>query len=85
MSKNTELTNLYCSDNQLENLDVSKNTKLVVFDCSDNQLDTDSLNDLFGTLHSNYISITKNIYIGSNPGTNDCDRSIAEDKGWTVN
>ena len=37
-SKNTQLTVLFCSNNQLTALDVSKNTQLAVLDCSNNQL-----------------------------------------------
>ena len=37
----------------------------------------------FGTLN-NTMGISKSIYIGNNPGTNDCDLSIATEKGWTV-
>ena len=38
VSKNTALTELVCSSNQLTNLDVSKNTALTELDCSLNDL-----------------------------------------------
>ena len=84
VSKNTALTELYCWYNQLTALDVSKNTALANLSCFNNQLTATALNTLFGTLHGNTISGGKNIYIGGNSGTATCDRSIAENKGWTV-
>ena len=66
----------------LISLDVSKNTMLTNIQCNDNKFSTSVLNFLFETLHNN--PGNKTIYIGGNPGTNYCDRSIAEGKGWTV-
>jgi hypothetical protein len=44
-----------------------------------------ALNALFGTLHSNTIPFDiKEIFIGNNPGTDGCNRSIATNKGWMV-
>ena len=83
ISKNTALTELYCGGNQLKILNVSKNTALTRLNCNSNQLLTGSaLNALFETLHSN--TGEKIINIFDVPGANDCDRSIAERKGWTV-
>jgi len=65
-------------------LDVSNNTALRILECTSNQLTATALNTLFGTLHSNTIEGVKTIYIGNNPGTDTCDTSIAENKGWTV-
>jgi hypothetical protein len=88
VSKNTTLTHLYCSnyysDNKLTNLDVSKNTALIKLNCMSNQLDATALNALFRTLHNNTVSDSKIIYILDNIGAYDCDRSLAENKGWTV-
>ena len=85
VSKNTALTQLSVGD-QLTSLDVSKNTALTELSVPSNQLTAAALNALFGTLHSNTISgKTKTIYIRDNPGTADCDRSIAESKGWRFN
>jgi len=81
VSKNTKLKELYCEWNRLTTLDVSKNTALTHLDCNNNNL---ALNSLFGTLHSNNISGGKVIGIEGNLDYWDCDRSIAENKGWTV-
>jgi hypothetical protein len=76
----TALTDLYCSSNKLTALDVSKCTALTNLYCSGNQLTTSALNSLFNSLPivrgDSYISIY------DNPGSSDCDRSIAENKGW---
>jgi hypothetical protein len=80
VGKNTALKELYCRENQLTSLNVGKNTALTYLGCYGNQFSAKSLNALFKTLHSNGGSI----YIGDNPGTNDCDRSIATNKGWEV-
>ena len=63
-------------------LDLSKNTSLTILDCVYNKLTSSALNALFETLHSN--AGEKIISILGNPGDKDCDRSIAERKGWTV-
>jgi len=81
VSKNTALTSLTIYDNyQLTSLDVSKNTALTYLGVS-GKLTAAALNALFGTLHSN--PGEKRIDIIGNPGAADCDRSIAERKGWT--
>ena len=89
VSNNTKLTNLVCVENQLTNLDMSFNTVLTWLDCRANNLSTAALNALFRTLHNNdvvYIQTgKKNIHIGNNPGTSDCNQNIAEEKGWEVN
>jgi len=82
VSKNVNLTRLVCTNSNLTRLDLSNNTKLIRLNCSSNNLTAPVLNALFDTLHSN--SGTKTIDIRNNPGTDDCDRSIAEKKGWTV-
>ena len=99
VSNNTALVWLECQNNQLQSLDVSKNKALSILNCDNNQLSDVTLNALFGSLHDiNYLTYSdefiirtfginykKDIKIGNNPGTATCDRSIAEDKGWTVN
>ena len=82
ISSYTTLIHLYCDGNQLESLNASGCTALTVF-CTNNKLEAAALNALFGTLNSN--AGTKEIHIGGNPGTDDCARSVAELKGWTVN
>ena len=91
VSNNTALTSLFCNNNQLTVLDVSNNTALWNLYCNDNLFTAAVLNALFGTLHSNTVyypwggEAQKRIFIGGNPGTGTCDKTIAESKGWTVN
>ncbi len=91
VSRNTALTDLNCDWNQIKSLNVSKNTTLWALSCAGNQLTTSALNDLFKTLPDYSGSdIVGAIYISTrndnseigNPGIFDCDRSIAEKKGW---
>ena len=82
VSNNIKLTKLECSENQLTSLDVSNCAALKELYCSGNQLTASALDALFETLHSNQGD--KSINISNNPGTADCNRSIAEGKGWTV-
>jgi Leucine-rich repeat (LRR) protein len=81
VSHNTKLTTLLCSENQLTTLDVSHNTKVTELDCYGNQLAVAALNALFTSLPTVQ---SGDIYISHNPGTADCDRSIATAKGWIV-
>ena len=69
---------LYCWKNQFNDLDVSGATALNMLLCENNQLTASALNDLFRTLPYNRGQIS----IYNNPGTLDCDCSIAEEKGW---
>jgi len=79
------ITELYCESNQLTNLDVSKSTALVRLNCSSNQLSATALNDIFKALPSrSYSSWKGSIWIGGNPGSDDCDRNIADNRGWGV-
>jgi len=82
VSKNSALIVLICEENELSSLDVSQNSALKVLDCSENQLTGAALNALFETLHSN--SGDKTIFIGMNPGEDDCNHSIATNKEWKV-
>ena len=89
VSANTWLAELKCGNNQLTKLDMSSNTSLTRLYCENNQLTTSALNDMFETLY-NRQTYTKNltyfyvVYIYGNPGTNDCDISIARERGWGV-
>jgi len=80
VSRNTALLHLDCWDNQLTALNVSENVALEILIMSDNQFTDEALNALFNTLHGNGGEIS----ISGNPGSADCDPSIAEAKGWTV-
>jgi hypothetical protein len=90
ISKCIELIVFNCQQQKLTSLDVSKNTALTYLNCLGNNLTAVALNALFSTLHNNAVPPAyegiepKIILIGDNPGANDCDRSIAERKGWTV-
>ena len=54
-------------------------------DCSSNMLSTEALNSLFKTLPTRTeINGKGDIYISPNPGSNECDKSIAEKKGWNI-
>jgi len=94
VSANTALNLLECDFNQLTSLNVSKNKSLALLSCVGNQLSATALNDLFRSLPykrgsdynegesgSIYIS-RRNPGSADNPGIFDCDRSIAEQKGW---
>jgi hypothetical protein len=81
--KNTALKELFCIRNQLTHLNVSKNTSLEYLSCDSNQFSTAALNSLFETLHG-IKGISKYIDIFNNPGTDACNKKIAEDKGWRV-
>jgi len=83
VNKNSALISLSCDNNQLTSLDVSMNTALIHLGCSLNQFSAETLNTLFGTLHSNPIS-GKNISIRNNPGSDTCNFGIATEKGWKL-
>jgi hypothetical protein len=79
ISKNVELVELYCGSNQLINLDVSRNLKLQVLACQNNKFNSEALNEIFNSLPSVQ---NGQISIIGNPGERDCNKSIAEKKGW---
>ena len=94
VSKNIALTDLVCNYNQLTILDVSKNSKLNILSCVRNKLTAAALDDLFGTLPylrgydygevgGIYISTRNDNPEFGNPGIFDCDRSIAQKRGWS--
>ncbi len=87
----TALTELDCCDNNLTSLDVSKNTALTWLDCEDNKLTSSALNQIFRDLPQGKTwteghgrTEQSSIIIYDNPGSNTCDKSIAENKGWYV-
>lgn len=84
--RNMTLYGLDCSNNQLINLNITSTVALSAefgWDFSDNQLTDLELNKLFNSL-SSIATYRSDINIGGNPGTDTCDRSIAESKGWRV-
>ena len=85
VSKNKVLTDLECDDNSIASLNFVNNIALGFVHCFGNQLSTEALNATFESLHANPVgSPLKNIYIGGNPGANNCTRAIATNKGWKV-
>ena len=84
LSANTALESISFQWGNLQSLDLSANTALKVLMCDENDFSTDALNALLKSLHGDAIE-GKKIHIAKNPGTNDCDPSIATDKGWIVN
>ena len=88
LSKNSALTTLNCYDNELKSLDTSGLNALKELHCNFNFMNVAALNALFGTLNST--PVVKYIYIGNNgpnhdgSGTEGCNKSIAEEKGWLV-
>jgi len=82
LSQNRALTGVDCRQNQLTTLDLSRNIALKYLRCGANQFTADALNALFSTLHSN--NFEKILTISDNPGSADCDPTIAEQKGWEV-
>ena len=84
LSKNLVLYSLRAHANLLTKLDVSSSIRLVDLDCEDNKFTAESLNAMFETLHNNPTQSAKEVYIALNPGVDDCEKSIAETKGWKV-
>jgi Leucine-rich repeat (LRR) protein len=97
IKKAESLTNLVCCDCELASLDLSKCPTLKNLDCSNNNLDALALNALFNSLptlptintDNDWIMITihdshGSIDISGNPGGRDCDKTIAQKKGWNI-
>ena len=74
-----ELEEISCGGNQLTVLKIKGCTALTSLRCTDNQLTSSALNSLFNSLPK---TTNGKIDFSSNPGTQDCDISIAEEKGW---
>ena len=83
VTNNPDLWLLYCSGNSFRKLDVSHNQKLSSLYITFNLFTAEEINEVFHTLH-NQNNGSKKVYIGDNPGTDDCDTSIATQKGWRV-
>ncbi|MDR0422741.1 MAG: hypothetical protein LBH72_06990 [Proteiniphilum sp.] len=84
VSNNMALTVLLCNNNRLKALDVSNNTALTSLYCSYNQLSADILDRIFKDLCERSGKSYGEIYIGGNPGSSECHRSIARDKNWFI-
>ncbi|WP_052103095.1 leucine-rich repeat domain-containing protein [Porphyromonas canoris] len=86
VSKNTALRYFDCKNNpNLSSLKISSSIDnvLIVRNC---RLSTQTLNQIFRTLPdvTGQSGEVKSVWIGGNPGTDACNKKIAEDKGWTV-
>lgn len=81
LQENKELNRIDCYENRMSSLDFSNNRKLTYAVCSDNQFTVEGLDAWFNTF---YKGTAGKIFIGGNPGEKECDRSIAEARGWKV-
>lgn len=79
---NLQLPSLGTGDAVLTSLDLTNNKKLTNVNIAANDFTEQGLNDLFDTL--NNTAGSKTINVTDNPGTGDCDLSIATNKGWTT-
>lgn len=79
VSKNLEMETLLCNNNQITSITIREDAKLSRILNANNCMDTKALNDVFSTLPP-----SGSIAIYNNPGASTCDRSIAENKNWTV-
>ena len=84
VSKCTTLAELSCGNNQLTVLDVSKCTALTKLYCIGNKLTASALTTLLISLPTRIPGSGAVIQYAFNPGTYDCDKTIAEIKGWFV-
>jgi Leucine-rich repeat (LRR) protein len=84
VSNNPALTDLNCRNNQLTSLDTSNNRKLINVNLFSNRLTSSALNDLFGTLNDATFDRERVVVVAFNDGSEDCDPTIAENKGWSV-
>lgn len=84
VSNSPSLEDLQCSGNQISTLKVNSKT-IRYLSCYSNNLSTNAINEIFKTLPINHSSDQHYVSIGDNPGSEYCNKSIAENKGWTVN
>lgn len=92
LSDNSNISELRCEHNQLTRLMVPQGSLLEHLYCHSNQLDEDALNALFDSLGQ---ALEPAIYyptpprqyrisFNDNPGADDCNRNILNDKNWIV-
>jgi Leucine-rich repeat (LRR) protein len=80
------LTYLDCGINPLTSLNVSGCTELIRLLCNESQLAAAVLNTVFTALPDRSgASYASTVFIADNPGTATCDKTIAQNKNWTVN
>ncbi|MDR2424955.1 MAG: hypothetical protein LBD59_09570 [Prevotellaceae bacterium] len=86
VNRNYALKELGCDENRISSLDLSRNSELQSLSCAANNLSAPALNAMFQSLHKNAPQgQTKDLNIRHNPGEDACKKTIATDKGWTVN
>lgn len=74
--------NINCSNNKLTTLLIPRRAeKLTTLDCSMNELSKDTLDSIFRRLPN---VITGKIKYSGNPGSGNCNFSIAQNKGWSL-
>ncbi|KGN71729.1 leucine-rich repeat domain-containing protein [Porphyromonas sp. COT-108 OH1349] len=86
LSNNKNLTVFGCDNNKdLSSLKISGSINDMLY-CRNCKLSAETLNEIFRTLPdvTGVVGGEKTIYIHGNPGTDECDKKIATDKGWTV-
>ena len=92
LSDNSNISELRCEHNQLTRLMVPQGSLLEHLYCHSNQLDEDALNTLFDSLGqvlepAIYYPTPPRQYrisFNDNPGADDCNRNILNDKNWIV-
>ena len=87
LSINKNLSNIWIDNNLIESLDLSNNPLIKNIMLPLNKLSVVALNNLFHSL-PDVSHLTRRYSVGDlgikrNPGEDDCDKSIAEAKGWT--
>lgn len=86
--KHTSLRHLSCSNNQLTHLSLPEAKAMRQLTCHSNQLSADMLNKLFENLPdvTALVSPTLQFRVSyyDNPGEADCEKRIAELRGWTI-
>ena len=86
LKNNIHIEHLYVFDNNIHKIDIETNSLVRVY-MHNNKLDVEALDDIFRSLNTyNPPEIHRlgDITIWCNIGENECDRSIAEDKGWLI-
>ena len=88
LSGNTKLKNLWSGYNKLSSLNVSGLIDLGYLECQNNYMNATALNALFYSLPTlefgSTVWITNNGPNYDGTGSRDCDKTIAESKGWSV-
>lgn len=73
------ISSIDVSNNKITSVNISECPSLVSASFSNNEIDNNTFNSIFSNLPT---CENGEIAINNNPGTNECDRSIATEKGW---